>query len=92
LLIKKKVYLCTINNSKQNKMKANLVKLNKLKEVLEEKLESMEWAMDERSEKWHESEACEIHEDKMSALDAAIMNIDDAIDELAQAFNLEDLF
>ena len=73
-------------------MKANLEKLNKLKEVLEGKLESMEWAMDERSEKWHESEACEIHEDKMNALDAAISNIDDAIQELADAFDLQDLF
>ena len=93
MLIKKKVYFCnSINNLKHNKMKANLVKLNKLKEVLEEKLESMEWAMEERSEKWHESEACEIHEDKMNALDTAIMNIDDAIQELADAFDLQDLF
>lgn len=73
-------------------MKANLVKLNKLKEVLEEKLESMEWAMDERSEKWHESEAAQIHEDKMTAIDSAIMSIEEAIDELSEAFDLQDLF
>jgi len=52
----------------------------------------MEWAMDERSERWHESEAAQIHDDKMSAIDSAIMQIDDAIDELSSAFNLEDLF
>ena len=73
-------------------MKTNLVKLNNLKEKLEEKLEAMEWAMDERSERWHESEAAQIHDDKMSAIDSAIMSIDDAISELSSAFNLEDLF
>jgi len=73
-------------------MKSNLVKLNNIKEKLQDKLESMEWAMDERSEKWHESEAAQIHDDKMSAIDSAIMQIDDAIDELSSAFNLEDLF
>jgi hypothetical protein len=73
-------------------MKSNLVKLNNLKEKLEDKLEAMEWAMDERSEKWHESEAAQIHDDKMSAIDSAIMSIDDAISELSSAFNLEDLF
>ena len=71
-------------------MKANLIKLMNIKEKLEEKLEAMEWAADERSERWHESEAAEIHEDKMSSIDNAIMSIDEAIDELAQAFNLED--
>jgi len=73
-------------------MKANLTKLNNLKEKLEEKLEAMEWAMDERSERWHESEAAQIHEDKMNALDGAIMSIQDTIDELSEAFNLQDLF
>jgi flagellar biosynthesis chaperone FliJ len=73
-------------------MKSNLVKLNNIKEKLQDKLESMEWAMDERSERWHESEAAQIHDDKMSAIDSAIMQIDDAIDELSSAFNLEDLF
>lgn len=73
-------------------MKSNLVKLNNLKEKLEEKLEAMEWAMAERSEKWHESEAAQIHDDKMSAIDSAIMSIDDAINDLSSAFNLEDLF
>jgi flagellar biosynthesis chaperone FliJ len=73
-------------------MKSNLVKLNNIKEKLQDKLEAMEWAMDERSERWHESEAAQIHDDKMSAIDSAIMQIDDAIDELSSAFNLEDLF
>ena len=73
-------------------MKSNIVKLNNIKEKLQDKLESMEWAMDERSERWHESEAAQIHDDKMSAIDSAIMQIDDAIDELSSAFNLEDLF
>lgn len=73
-------------------MKANLTKLNNLKEKLEEKLEAMDWAMCERSEKWHESEAAEIHEDKMNSIDTAIGSIQDAIDELSEAFNLEDLF
>jgi tRNA U54 and U55 pseudouridine synthase Pus10 len=73
-------------------MKANLTKLNNLKEKLQEKLEAMEWAMDERSEKWHESEACEIHEDKMNAIDTAISLIEDAMDELSTAFDLEHLF
>jgi prefoldin subunit 5 len=73
-------------------MKANLTKLNNLKEKLTEKLEAMEWAMDERSERWHESEAAEIHGDKMNALDGAIMSIQDAIDELSEAFDLQDLF
>ena len=73
-------------------MKANLTKLNNLKEKLEEKLQVIEWSMDERSERWHESEAAQIHEDKMTAIDGAIMSIQDAIDELSSAFNLEDLF
>ena len=73
-------------------MKSNLVKLNNIKEKLQDKLESMEWAMDERSERWHESEAAQVHDDKMSAIDSAIMQIDDAIDELSSAFDLEDLF
>ena len=73
-------------------MKANLTKLNYLKAKLQEKLEAMEWAMDERSEKWHESEAAQIHDDKMSAIDTAIGSIEDAMDELSTAFDLEDLF
>ena len=73
-------------------MKANLTKLNNLKEKLQEKLEAMEWAMDERSEKWHESEAAQIHDDKMNAIDTAIGSIEDAMDELSTAFDLEDLF
>ena len=73
-------------------MKSNLVKLNNIKEKLQDKLESMEWAMDERSERWHESEAAQVHDDKMSAIDSAIMQIDDAINELSSAFDLEDLF
>ena len=73
-------------------MKANLTKLNNLKEKLTEKLEAMEWAMDERSERWHESEAAQIHDDKMTAIDAAISSIDDAMHELSTAFDLEDLF
>jgi len=73
-------------------MKANLTKLNNLKEKLQEKLEAMDWAMDERSEKWHESEAAQIHEDKMNAIDIAIGSIEDAMDELSTAFDLEDLF
>lgn len=73
-------------------MKSNLMKLNNLKEKLQDKFEAMEWAMDERSERWHESEAAQIHDDKMSAIDSAIMSIDDAISELSSAFDLEDLF
>ena len=73
-------------------MKANLIKLTNLREKLEEKLEAMEWAMDERSERWHESEAAEIHGDKMNAIDGAIMSIQDAIDELSETFDLQDLF
>ena len=73
-------------------MKSNLIKLNNIKEKLQEKLESMEWAMDERSEKWHESEAAQIHDDKMNAIDIAIGSIEDAMDELSTAFDLEDLF
>ena len=73
-------------------MKANLTKLNNLKEKLQEKLEAMEWAMDERSERWHESEAAQIHEDKMNAIDGAIISIENAIDELAEGFGLQDLF
>jgi len=73
-------------------MKANLIKLTNLREKLEEKLENMEWAMDERSERWHESEAAEIHVDKMNSIDGAIMSIQDAIDELSEAFDLQDLF
>ena len=73
-------------------MKTNLTKLNNLKEKLQEKLEAMEWAMDERSEKWHESEAAQTHDDKMNAIDNAISLIQDAMDELSTAFDLEDLF
>jgi hypothetical protein len=73
-------------------MKSNLIKLNNIKEKLQEKLEAMEWAMDERSEKWHESEAAQIHDDKMNAIDIAIGSIEDAMDELSTAFDLEDLF
>ena len=73
-------------------MKANLIKLTNIKEKLEEKLQAMEWAIDERSERWHESEAAQIHEDKMSAIDGAIMSIQDAIDELSEAFDFQDLF
>jgi hypothetical protein len=73
-------------------MKSNLVKLNNIKEKLQDKFDSMEWAMDERSERWHESEAAQIHDDKMSAIDSVIMSLDDAISELSSAFDLEDLF
>ena len=73
-------------------MKSNLIKLNNLKEKLQDKLEAMEWAMDERSERWHESEAAQIHDDKMLAIESAIDMIDDAISELSSAFDLEDLF
>jgi hypothetical protein len=72
-------------------MKTNILQLNKIKEKLQDKFEAMEWAMDERSEKWHESEAAQIHEDKMNAIETAITSIEDALDELQSAFNLEDL-
>jgi hypothetical protein len=72
-------------------MKTNILQLNKIKEKLQDKFEAMEWAMDERSERWHESEAAQIHEDKMGAIETAIMSIDEALDELSSAFNLEDL-
>lgn len=71
-------------------MKANLIKLNNLKEKLQDKFEAMEWAIDERSERWHESEAAQIHDDKMCAIENAIDAIDSAIEELSMAFNLED--
>ena len=73
-------------------MKSNLIKLNNIKEKLQDKFDAMEWAMDERSERWHESEAAQIHDDKMDAIDSAIGLVDDAIDELSSAFDLEDLF
>ena len=73
-------------------MKSNLIKLNNIKEKLQDKFEAMEWAMDERSERWHESEAAQVHDDKMNAIDSAIGLVDDAIDELSNAFDLEDLF
>lgn len=73
-------------------MKANLIKLNNIKEKLQDKFEAMEWAIDERSERWHESEAAQIHDDKMTAIENAIDSIDNAIDELSSEFNLEDLF
>ena len=73
-------------------MKANLTKLNNLKQKLQEKLEAMEWAIDERSERWHESEAAQIHEDKINALDGAITSIEYVIDELSEVFNIQDLF
>jgi len=73
-------------------MKSNLIKLNNIKEKLQDKFEAMEWAMDERSERWHESEAAQVHDDKMNAIDSAIGLVDDAIDELSSAFDLEDLF
>ena len=72
-------------------MRTNILQLNKIKEKLQDKFDAMEWAMDERSEKWHESEAAQIHEDKMNAIETAIMSIDEALDELSSAFNLEDL-
>jgi hypothetical protein len=72
-------------------MKTNILQLNKIKEKLQDKFEAMEWAMDERSERWHESEAAQIHEDKMSAIETAITSIEEALDELQSAFNLEDL-
>ncbi len=73
-------------------MKSNLIKLNNIKEKLQDKFDAMEWAMDERSERWHESEAAQVHDDKMAAIDSAIGLVDDAIDELSSAFDLEDLF
>jgi len=72
-------------------MRTNILQLNKIKEKLQDKFDAMEWAMDERSEKWHESEAAQIHEDKMNAIETAIMSIDEALEELSSAFNLEDL-
>jgi len=53
-------------------MKSNLIKLNNIKEKLQDKFDAMEWAMDERSERWHESEAAQVHDDKMAAIDSAI--------------------
>lgn len=44
------------------------------------------------STKWHESEAAQTHDDKMNAIDTAIGSIEDAMDELSTAFDLEDLF
>ena len=73
-------------------MKTNLVKLNNLKEKLQQKLEAMEWAKDEKYERWHESEAAQIHDDKMLAIESAIDMIDDAVSELSSAFDLEGLF
>ena len=74
-------------------MKSKLIKLNNIKEKLEDKLEDIEWDFYfGRSKRWRESEATQIHDDKISALDSAIMSIDDAIDELSSAFNLKDLF
>lgn len=72
-------------------MKANILQLDKMRTKLQDKLEQMEWTLDERSDKWHDSDAAVLFDDKMSAIDSAIDSISESIDTLAEAFNLEDL-
>lgn len=72
-------------------MKANILQLDKIRTKLQDKLEQMEWTLSERSDRWHDSDAAVLFDDKMSAIDSAIDDISGAIDTLAEEFDLEDL-
>ena len=69
-------------------MKKEIKKLEKIVEELREKLDAMEYTYDERSEKWQDSERGEEYQDKISAVDTAICDIECAITDLKAEFDI----
>tara|TARA_R110002126_G_scaffold148490_2_gene294472 strand:+ start:817 stop:1029 length:213 start_codon:yes stop_codon:yes gene_type:complete len=69
-------------------MKAQVKKLQNLIESLEKKLDAMDWAFEERSEKWQESDKGQDWLDQMNELENAIGELQMAKDTLETAFNM----
>jgi len=65
-------------------MKKIIQQLEKQKKALEKLVQKREDYVDDRSEKWQESEACEEYMDKTMDIESRISDLDVLIDELRE--------
>jgi len=69
-------------------MKKIIKQLEKSRDLLQDKFDTMDETFWDRSDKWQESDNGQDWEDKMNAIDSAIDELNSTIEDLETEFNI----
>jgi predicted nuclease with TOPRIM domain len=69
-------------------MKKIIKQLEKSRDLLKDKFDTMDETFWDRSDKWQESDKGQDWEDKMNAIDSAIDELNSTIEDLETEFNI----